>query len=440
MFGADYAREATTLLRLLAASSLPFAVVVTFMSIVRVQRRMRALLVLSAAMSLPALAGIVATVPHLGVVGVGYAWLGTQVAVAGILLATALRPLWLPYLDGARLTSAAAPLRVLMSRPRRRRDETAVGEVLASTDSRWTITSVAANAHDVAVAVLETAGRAPVAVLRVARNATGASTLARHRRALDTIAGLDALDGWRTLVPAILAAGDHHGRPWVMEERLAGRDGRTLVDDRQLPALLDDASDTISTLHHATAAETRVDDDTFAHWVTTPLEAIASVLSSRGSDLVDKSNLARLGDELHLELAGRTICTSFTHGDYWLGNLLIDQADGNPRVKGILDWDQASHEIPSAVDTMHLVLSTRCLRRRKPLGASVVDLLDHHAWEPWEERLLARTAGESGIGSPRTLLLVTWMHHIHANLTKADRYKHARVWTAANVERVVMAL
>ncbi len=256
VFGADYAREATTLLRLLAASSLPFAVVVTFMSIVRVQRRMRALLVLSAAMSLPALAGIVATVPRLGVVGFGYAWLGTQLAVAGILLATALRPLWLPYLDGARLTSAAAPLRIVMSRPRRRLDETAVGEVLASTDSRWTITSVPAHAHDVAVAVLETAGRAPVAVLRVARNATGASTLARHRRALDTIAGLDALDGWRTLVPAILAAGDHHGRPWVMEERLAGRDGRTLVDDRQLPALLDDASATISTLHHATAAET----------------------------------------------------------------------------------------------------------------------------------------------------------------------------------------
>ena len=63
VFGADYAHGGTTLLRLLAASSLPFAVVVTFMSIVRVHRRMRALLILSAAMSLPALAGIVATVP-----------------------------------------------------------------------------------------------------------------------------------------------------------------------------------------------------------------------------------------------------------------------------------------------------------------------------------------------------------------------------------------
>ncbi len=46
VFGADYAREASTLLRLLAASAVPFAVVVTFMSIVRVQKRMRALLVL----------------------------------------------------------------------------------------------------------------------------------------------------------------------------------------------------------------------------------------------------------------------------------------------------------------------------------------------------------------------------------------------------------
>jgi O-antigen/teichoic acid export membrane protein/aminoglycoside phosphotransferase (APT) family kinase protein len=440
VFGADYAREASTLLRLLAASAIPFAVVVTFMSIVRVQKRMRALLVLSAAMSLPALVGIVATVPHVGVVGVGCAWLATQVAVAGILVATELRPLWLPYLNGARLTAAAAPLRVLISRTRRRRLEAEVGEVLASTERRWTMTSVAANGHDVAVAVVEADGRAPVAVLRVACNATGASTLGRHRRALDTIAGLDALDGWRTLVPTVLAAGDHHGRPWVMEERLAGRDGRTLVDAHELPALVADATDVISTLHHATAAETLVDDDTFARWVVTPLEVIASMLPSRRGDLVDRSNLARLGDELHLDLAGRTICTSFTHGDYWLGNLLIGRADGRPRVTGILDWDQAAQGDPSAVDPMHLVLSTRCLRRRQPLGASVVDLLDRHAWEPWEQRLLTRTTGDSGIGSWRTLLLVTWIHHIHANLIKADRYKRARVWTAANVERVVIAL
>jgi hypothetical protein len=410
------------------------------MSIVRVQKRMRALLVLSAALSLPALAGIVTAVPHLGVVGVGYSWLGTQVAVAVVLVATELRPLWLPYVDGARLARAAAPVRALTSRPQRRRNETAVGEVLASTESRWTVTSVAANDHDVAVAVLEATGHTPVAVLRVACNATGAGALERHRRALDTIAGLEALDGWRTLVPAVLATGDHHGRPWLMEERLAGRDGRALVHDRQLPALLDDASDSISKLHHGTAVETRVDDDTFARWVITPLQAIASLLPTRGGDLIDKSNVARLGDALHLDLAGRTICTSFTHGDFWLGNLLVDRAGGTPRVTGILDWDQAVQEGPSAVDTMHLVLSTRCLRRKQPLGAAVVDLLDHQAWEPWEQRLLTRTTGDCGIGSPRTLLLVTWLHHIHANLTKADHYRRARLWVAANVERVVMAL
>jgi aminoglycoside phosphotransferase (APT) family kinase protein/O-antigen/teichoic acid export membrane protein len=440
VFGADYAREATTLLRLLTASAVPFAVVVMFMSIVRVQKRMRALLVLSAAMSLPALAGIVATVPHVGIVGVGYAWLGTQVVVAGVLLATELRPLWLPYLNGARLASAAAPVRAVISRARRRHTETAVGEVLASTDGRWTMTSVAPNGHDVAVAVLETAGRARVAVLRVACNATGASTLARHRRALDTIAGLDALDGWRTFVPAILASGDLHGRPWVLEERLGGRDGRTLVDDRLLPAFVADATDVISTLHRATAAETRVDGDALARWVSTPLEAIASLLPPRRGDLIDRSNLARLGDELHRELLGRTVCTSFTHGDYWLGNLLVDRADGTPRLKGILDWDQAAQAVPSAVDVMHLVLSTRCLHRRQPIGASVVELLDHDAWEPWERRVLTRTAGDSGIGSRRTLLLVTWIHHIYANLIKADRYKRARCWAAANVERVVLAL
>jgi O-antigen/teichoic acid export membrane protein/aminoglycoside phosphotransferase (APT) family kinase protein len=438
IFGADYAQEATTLLRLLAASSLPFAVVVTFMSIVRVQKRMRALLVLSAAVSLPALAGIVATVPHLGVVGFGYVWLGTQAAVAGILLAGELRPLWLPFLGGARLTAAVTPLRALFSRRHRRRVETSVGDVLDSADAHWTLHSVTTNGHDVAVAILQAAGAVPEAVLRVAGNATGASTLARHRHALDTIAGLDALDGWRTLVPSVLATGDHQGRPWVIEERLGGRDGRPLVRHRGLPALLDDAADKISTLHHATAAEARVDDETFSRWVATPIEAIASSLS--GGNRADPSRLARLGDELHLDLAGRTIGTAFTHGDYWLGNLLVEEAGGTPRVSGILDWDRAAGDQPAAVDTMHLLLSTRCLRRRQPLGAAVVELLAHDRWEPWEQGLLARTAGDSGIGSRRTLLLVTWIHHVHANLTKADRYKRARVWTAANVERVVQSL
>jgi aminoglycoside phosphotransferase (APT) family kinase protein len=344
----------------------------------------------------------------------------------------------LPYLDDARLTSAVVRVRAVASRPRRRHIAAAVGEVITATDPRWTTTSVAANDHDVAVAILE-APQAPLVVLRVACTATGAGALTRHRRALETLAGLDALEDWRVLVPAVLATGDHHGHPWLIEERLAGRDGRVLVDDRQLPALLDVASDAIATLHRGTATETRVDDAAFARWVVTPLEAIASLLPSRRGDLIDKSNLARLGDELHFELAGRTISTSFTHGDYWLGNLLVDRA-GGPRVTGILDWDRAAQQDPSAVDTMHLVLSTRCLRRRQPIGAAVVDLLDHDAWEPWERRLLARTTGDSGIGSSRTLLLVTWLHHIYANLTKADQYKRARLWAALNVERVVMAL
>jgi aminoglycoside phosphotransferase (APT) family kinase protein len=276
-----------------------------------------------------------------------------------------------------------------------------------------------------------------VAVLRVAINATGASTLARHRRALDTIAGLKGLDGWRPLVPAVLAAGEVDGRPWVLEERLRGRDGRTLVDHRELPVLVADATDAICALHRATAAEVRVGDDLFGRWVRTPLEEIARLLRTRRTDLIDRSSLVRLGDELHRDLVGRSVSTSFTHGDYWLGNLLVDET---PRVQGILDWEQADAEVPSAVDVMHLVLSTRCLHRRQPIGAAVVELLDHDAWEPWEQRVLARTTGDSGIGSGRTLLLITWIRHVYANLVKADRYKRARCWAAANVDRVVMAL
>ena len=59
-------------------------------------------------------------------------------------------------------------------------------------------------------------------------------------------------------------------------------------------------------------------------------------------------------------------------------------------------------------------------------------------WKPWERHLLGESAmPEHELAAPRTLVLVTWLHHISANLAKAERYRRARVWRAANVDRVL---
>jgi hypothetical protein len=94
LFGPTYATEGATLLRLLALSALPHIVNSLYISVARVQRRVRAIVIV-----LAALCALVLSLSHIllqryGITGVGVAWLVSQTIIAGILWATQLRPLW----------------------------------------------------------------------------------------------------------------------------------------------------------------------------------------------------------------------------------------------------------------------------------------------------------------------------------------------------------
>jgi O-antigen/teichoic acid export membrane protein len=94
LFGADYAAEGSNLLRLLAVAAVPYGVVSVYISVVRVQRRVR-----RAAIVLAVMCGLVLTLSAVflrwfGLEGVGIAWLLTQTALGGFLLLFQLRPMW----------------------------------------------------------------------------------------------------------------------------------------------------------------------------------------------------------------------------------------------------------------------------------------------------------------------------------------------------------
>jgi O-antigen/teichoic acid export membrane protein/aminoglycoside phosphotransferase (APT) family kinase protein len=99
LFGPTYATEGAALLRLLALSALPHIVNSLYISVARVQRRVRAIVIV-----LAALCALVLILSHIllqryGITGVGVAWLVSQTIIAGIVWATQLRPLWSPHLD-----------------------------------------------------------------------------------------------------------------------------------------------------------------------------------------------------------------------------------------------------------------------------------------------------------------------------------------------------
>lgn len=88
VYGADYAREGTSLLRLLALAVLPNLINVLFIGLARVRQRMLELVLIQAALCIGSIILSFMLLPRYGITGIGYAWLATQTVVACTLIMT----------------------------------------------------------------------------------------------------------------------------------------------------------------------------------------------------------------------------------------------------------------------------------------------------------------------------------------------------------------
>jgi O-antigen/teichoic acid export membrane protein len=82
LFGASYSENALSLLRVITFSSLFVAVNHVYYSVLKVQGRVRELIVLRGFIALATLIGTYIITPTTGIVGVGYAWIASQAVVS----------------------------------------------------------------------------------------------------------------------------------------------------------------------------------------------------------------------------------------------------------------------------------------------------------------------------------------------------------------------
>ncbi len=87
LFGKNYSEQATALLWLLAASTIPMTLNLLFFSVRRVQRKMSAVLLSSAWILTVTLVLSVLLLPRVGLLGAGVAWLVAQSSTAAVILA-----------------------------------------------------------------------------------------------------------------------------------------------------------------------------------------------------------------------------------------------------------------------------------------------------------------------------------------------------------------
>jgi O-antigen/teichoic acid export membrane protein len=91
LFGAEYASSGSNILRLFAVAVLPKLVVIVFVAASRVQRRIGRIILVQASVSALVVSLALITMGHIGVVGVGVAYLTGQLVVAGAVLPSMVR-------------------------------------------------------------------------------------------------------------------------------------------------------------------------------------------------------------------------------------------------------------------------------------------------------------------------------------------------------------
>ncbi len=94
LFGDAYSENGATLLRLLAISALPLAVNVVYLSIKRVEKKLKVIIGMSASMAIITIGFSFYLLPQMGINGAGIAWFGAQGFIALVLIIVSLRKRW----------------------------------------------------------------------------------------------------------------------------------------------------------------------------------------------------------------------------------------------------------------------------------------------------------------------------------------------------------
>ena len=266
------------------------------------------------------------------------------------------------------------------------------------------------------MAVVTTAGASGNArlVIKIPMTDEASAGLLRESEVLRLLHGDERLGRWRELLPRPLAEGNAARRAYRVDAALPGRAPPAPSGPAARGRLLEVAADAIHALHDRSATTMHGDAELAERWVDAPLDDLWPRRARRGRS----SRVEHLRDELHGAVLGGRFETSWVHGDFWPGNLLL--AEDGMRVGGIVDWDAAAFPALALHDVLHLVLYTRRMTTGQELGALVRSRLRGEPWAEDERGLLERCPGWGGL-SRRHALLLYWLRQVSAHARQQSR-------------------
>lgn len=281
--------------------------------------------------------------------------------------------------------------------------------------------------------------RGPALVVKFPGAAADIRGLRRQQRAMRSIRESPSIGDWRDLVPSLAQEGRTAGRAFFVETALPGRCADTLIQTVPRVELLGLAARTIRGLHQGTGAGVVVDDDAFRRWVSEPLGRLRRISPAGHAGHDWSVELVRVEEELRQALLGRAVWSSWVHGDFWLGNVLMQPESG--RVTGVIDWDRAGPGELAAHDVVHLLLVARMYARPTQcfFGDVVGSFLAGAAWTAEELRILRETDLPFSIADAtghRALVLLCWIRRVLSDVDGSDSPPN-ELWINRNIDGVL---
>ncbi len=278
-------------------------------------------------------------------------------------------------------------------------------------------------------------------ILKFTDSSVASAELAASSDIQERLAADPRLSSWSSYIPHVRARGRIGATTFAIEQCLSARDGRAVSGDRAATnALIARALSVIGEFHRVGSRRGHIDAEVLNVVVDRPIEILrdntpAGVFHARAR------SIERLATWLRRSLLGLDFEVGWTHGDFHLGNVLIDDGDGN--VVGIVDWGRAQPDELAVLDGFTLIVVERAKIADVEMSPFLLELLSD----------LGRASGDSVRADVldelrslvdhdpkvdlRCLLMLTWLKHVSNNLKNEDRSRSHALWRLRTIDLVL---
>lgn len=310
-------------------------------------------------------------------------------------------------------------------------------------DELTTISEItfASTGSSVNVAIIPEDALGRALVLKYTDSAMASAELSTSSAVQEQLTVDTRFSSWSSYIPRVLASGVVGTTTFAIEQRLSSRDGSAVDHDLAATnSLITDALKVIDDFQRVGARHRRVDEDVLGAIVVRPIEVLRSTTPTGVFGFRARS-IDRLGVWLRHSLLDLDLEVGWTHGDYHLGNVLID--DHGDHVVGVIDWGRAESDGLTILDGFTLIVWERAKIAGKEISTFVLELLRDDRLPPIErahldvltelETLLPRDSSVD-LGC---LLMLTWLKHVANNLKNEDRSRSHGLWRLRTVDLVL---